>query len=155
MRQTPQVCCGKTEPLSRSNALTSTSHVSHSLAGMLVPVSETETNFVMQLANSAVVSGSGSLYGVLHVCAHGVLFPRTKWISSARYHLDDPSRKKAPIGAMQTSAVERRSDSADEQMQWWINGGPMCNGRPAGRWPVELLKCWAQTSTKILDCFIK
>jgi hypothetical protein len=53
---------------------------------------------VAQLRSNALVSPSGSLFGVLHECSHGILFPRTVWIASARYYLDDPSHRKAPIG---------------------------------------------------------
>lgn len=62
----------------------------------------------VQLPSNSLVSGSGALYGVLHVCAHGVLFPRTVWIGSARYYLNDPLRKKAPIGVC-NGRIECRS----------------------------------------------
>jgi hypothetical protein len=63
----------------------------------------------VQLHSNALVSRSGSLYGVVHVCSHGILFPRTVWVASARYYLDDPLHRRAPIGE---SVVRRATATA-------------------------------------------
>lgn len=51
----------------------------------------------MQLASGGLASG-GSLYGVLHMCSHGILFPQPNTISSVRYYLDDATRSGKPVG---------------------------------------------------------
>lgn len=43
---------------------------------------------------------SGSLYAVLHMCSHGILFPRTVYATSVKYYLDDPSHTGVPVGSM-------------------------------------------------------
>lgn len=51
---------------------------------------------VAQLQDNGIASGS--LYAVLHMCSHGILFPRTVYATSVQYYLDDPSRTGKPVG---------------------------------------------------------
>ena len=51
----------------------------------------------MQLTTNGVVSGS-AVYGVIHHCAHGILFPDTDGVKSVAYYLDDQTHSGTPTG---------------------------------------------------------